>query len=257
MNDFLHNLRNGNTKRFDRNRKQYDAPPYRSNDRFGNQRDKKNQNYSQRKPSDTDQLTTINKLLESIVENQKRQAEQGERIASAEERKATALESIMVYFKSISPASGTPAEMPLSDEPTAAVSAPETADVNDDMNASESTVEADLVSGELSTLEAAVVDDDMNASGSTVEADLVSDESSASVEMEATPGENPQKVSSKITKIEKDEALRIIFHMRADGVSYEKIANHLDAIDMPTLSGKGQWRGHTVYRLFKSVPAGD
>ena len=42
---------------------------------------------------------------------------------------------------------------------------------------------------------------------------------------------------------------KLICDMRSDGTSYEKIALHLEELGVPTLSGRGKWRGQTVYRL--------
>jgi cell pole-organizing protein PopZ len=94
MDDFLHNLRNPNKKRFDRN-KPYDSQ-YRSNDRFSGNRKTPPQ---QRKPSDSDQMPAIKRLMENILDQQKRLAEFNERMARATERQADALESIAGRFK--------------------------------------------------------------------------------------------------------------------------------------------------------------
>jgi hypothetical protein len=42
-----------------------------------------------------------------------------------------------------------------------------------------------------------------------------------------------------------------INRLRAKGLSYEKIAYQLDSEKVPTLSGRGKWRGQSVYRLFQ------
>jgi len=37
--------------------------------------------------------------------------------------------------------------------------------------------------------------------------------------------------------------------LRAEGLSYEKIAQQLENENVPTLSGRGRWRGQTIHRL--------
>lgn len=50
----------------------------------------------------------------------------------------------------------------------------------------------------------------------------------------------------------------IIAAMRTDGNSWEKIARHLDDQNIPTVSGKGKWRGQAVKKFWEanSVDAG-
>jgi hypothetical protein len=96
MDDFLHNLRNPNKKRFDRN-KPYDGQ-YRPTDRFS--RDRKNTpQQQQRKPVDNDQLPAIKRLIEGILEQQRRLTELSGRMAEAAERQAEAVESMARYFQ--------------------------------------------------------------------------------------------------------------------------------------------------------------
>jgi hypothetical protein len=94
MDDFLHNLRNPNKKRYDRN-KPYDSQ-HRANDRFAGNR--KTPPQQQRKHPDSDQMPAIKRLVESILEQQKRLAEFNERLARAAERQSEALESIARHF---------------------------------------------------------------------------------------------------------------------------------------------------------------
>jgi hypothetical protein len=97
MDDFLHNLRNQGNKRFDRNRqKPYDGQ-FRPNDRFS--RDRKNLPQQRNKPADSDQLPAIKRLIEGLLEQQRRLAEFGERAAIAAERQAEAIESIARHFQ--------------------------------------------------------------------------------------------------------------------------------------------------------------
>ena len=93
--NFLHNLRNQGNKRFDRNRNKPFDNQYRPNDRFAG-RDRKGA--PQRKTSDADQLQPIKRLLEGLLEQQRRLVEFGERSTKAAERQAEALESIARQF---------------------------------------------------------------------------------------------------------------------------------------------------------------
>ena len=93
--NFLHNLRNQGNKRFDRNRNKPFDNQYRPNDRFAG-RDRKGT--SQRKTADADQFQPIKRLLEGLLEQQRRLVEFGERSAKAAERQAEALECIARHF---------------------------------------------------------------------------------------------------------------------------------------------------------------
>ena len=48
---------------------------------------------------------------------------------------------------------------------------------------------------------------------------------------------------------QRNEIVEMINNLRKEGMSYEKIALHLQNDNVPTLSGRGQWRGQSVYRL--------
>ncbi|MDP2644621.1 MAG: recombinase family protein [Desulfobacterales bacterium] len=100
MDDFLYNLRAGKTGNFDRNRRS-----------FGTGQNRTGKDYKKPGPDTTvmlDRLSTavseilpaIKTLLESIDENNKRLAANGELLARAEERKAAALENIASYLTS-------------------------------------------------------------------------------------------------------------------------------------------------------------
>ncbi len=49
---------------------------------------------------------------------------------------------------------------------------------------------------------------------------------------------------------EEPELLGIIAAMRAEGESWEKIARHMDTQNIPTVSGKGKWRGSAVKKVW-------
>ncbi len=55
----------------------------------------------------------------------------------------------------------------------------------------------------------------------------------------------------KPVEYNREKINKLISDMRRDGLSYEKIALNLEESGVPTLSGRGKWRGQTVYRLCK------
>jgi len=60
------------------------------------------------------------------------------------------------------------------------------------------------------------------------------------------PEDTPAETSAET---ERERTMAMILDMRKEGVSYVKIAAHLSAMRVPTFSGRGQWRGHTVSAL--------
>ncbi len=70
---------------------------------------------------------------------------------------------------------------------------------------------------------------------------------------EALPAEKPAEVlpAEKPVEYNREKINKLISDMRRDGLSYEKIALNLEESGVPTLSGRGKWRGQTVYRLCK------
>jgi hypothetical protein len=49
-------------------------------------------------------------------------------------------------------------------------------------------------------------------------------------------------------------AVKIISEMRQNGISYDKIAEHLTEQDVPTPSGRGTWNRRTVSRVYQETP---
>lgn len=92
MNDFLQNLRNGNHKRFDGNRKQYNS----YNNNRGN--DRQRINGPLQRTINKEYWPVLKQVLEDMAAQQKRTADADERRAQAEERKADALETIAKHF---------------------------------------------------------------------------------------------------------------------------------------------------------------
>ena len=194
--NFLHNLRNQGNKRFDRNRnKQFDNQ-FRPNDRFAG-RDRKGS--PQRKPPDADQLTAIKRLLDGVLEQQRRLVDCGERAAKAAERQAEAIEQIARHFESVNKIDALPAP-----EFSDAASAPLAA-------ASEPVASAP-----------------------------------AEIQKGAPADAEPRQT-----------AKALILAQRALGQSFEQIAEQLNVMDIPTVSGKGRWRAQSVSRLYNTLAEAD
>jgi hypothetical protein len=56
--------------------------------------------------------------------------------------------------------------------------------------------------------------------------------------------------SKKLSNIDKPKLMAIVAAMRAEGKSWEKIARHMDERDIPTVSGKGKWRGPAIKKVW-------
>ncbi len=96
MDDFLHNLRTGKNKPYDRNRKQFDNNGYKNPDRQGPNDNRRKEPF-QRAPA-VDHFPAIKTILENISEGQRRLGDIFERRVTAEERIASALETIASGF---------------------------------------------------------------------------------------------------------------------------------------------------------------
>jgi hypothetical protein len=58
--------------------------------------------------------------------------------------------------------------------------------------------------------------------------------------------------NQKISNEDKPRLLNIITAMRDEGDSWEKIARHMDQRDIPTVSGKGKWRGPAIKKFWEA-----
>ncbi len=100
MNDFLHSLRTGKDKRYDRTRKGNDNVPYRPLDRHNGMDKRKRGNYTKSNVAENAYLTIakllppVKTLLETIVEDKKD-------FLAIEERKAEAMEAIALYLQKL------------------------------------------------------------------------------------------------------------------------------------------------------------
>jgi hypothetical protein len=83
------------------------------------------------------------------------------------------------------------------------------------------------------------------------------EEQPAAPDIDVEPGEIKEEAIRTIAEDETverdpDEILRIIKELReGQGLSFEKIANHLNENGISTLSGRGKWRGQAVSKLYK------
>lgn len=50
-------------------------------------------------------------------------------------------------------------------------------------------------------------------------------------------------------RLGRDAVMEIIYNMRAEGATFEKIAHHLISLGQPTFSGRGEWHAQTIHRL--------
>lgn len=97
MNDFLHNLRSGKDKRYDRPRRSYDGTShFRPGDRHGNLDRKRRGTYQS---SGENAYMTIAKVLPSVRILLESYAEDRKELIQLEERKTAAMEAIAFYLK--------------------------------------------------------------------------------------------------------------------------------------------------------------
>lgn len=226
MSDFLHNLRNGTlSNRNDKPRKTYDNNQFRPTDRNVS-RDKRNG--PQRKPYPPDQMTLVKKILEDIQESQKELVKASKERAVAEKRMATALETIAAHLFQA------PAEaMPVMETET-----------------STAPIEAAPVLNTETTetpAETAPVQDTETAP-TPAEAAPVLDTETATTQAESDPEPAVEASPDRL-----GVALTLIRGMRDQGITYEKIASQLEAQGIPTVSGRGKWRGQAVSKLLTEV----
>lgn len=187
MDDFLHNLRQGQKKAQNRSHRSYDKSRGRG------------RNYPARDASPTqgnirgdqeEQFKKIRESLESVADNQHLQIALDERIAVAQEKQARAMET-------------------LSDSLTQLIEA--------------------MTGVMTSALEY----------------------NGPAIRQQRTP--KPYAMPSNVDELEalsRDEIKAIISELRDTGLSYEKIANQLNNRGIRTITGRGIWRGQTVYRLY-------
>lgn len=68
-------------------------------------------------------------------------------------------------------------------------------------------------------------------------------------ELDATAQD--EEDAEKINHADRDEVVHTILDMRKNGATYGKIAEHLEANQIVTFSGKGKWCAQTIHRLYR------
>lgn len=212
MNDFLHSLRNNKDKRFDRNRRNFESPGYRQNDRTTNAERRKKGPYRPQQNEQNQAYAAINKLLPTIKALLESQNEDRKKLIEAEERKAAAMEAIASLLKNLS--GGATDALPM-------------------LESIESFCEDDAC--EPAAEEAARVSEDAGRQADGQQMDTAAD---APLAEEGSLEDDPR-----------DELVSMIQALRDKGLSYEKIARHLEENQIPTISGRGKWRGQAVSKL--------
>ena len=214
MNDFLHSLRSNKDKRFDRNRRNYESPGYRSNDRMNRSDSRRKGSYRSQQNEQAQAYAAINKLLPTIKTLLESLNDDRRKLIEAEERKASAMEAIAAFLKQLSGVTG---------------------DALPVLESIESFCENDTC--EAVRDEAALVSQD---AGIQAEEKQVSPDVKAS----ASEADSPKPM-------QRDDLTTMILNLREQGFSYEKIARHLEENQIPTISGRGKWRGQAVSKLIQ------
>ena len=208
MNDFLHSLRSNKDKRFDRNRRNYDSPGYRPNDRMSSADRRRKTSYRPQQNEQAQAYAAINKLLPTIKTLLETLNDDRKKLIEAEERKAAAMEAIAVFLKQLSGVTG---------------------DALPVLESIESFCENDTC-------------------------EPIQDEQSLVAE---DAGIQDQEVKASVAEtgdtktLQRDKLTGMILELREQGFSYEKIARHLEESQIPTISGRGKWRGQAVSKLIQ------
>ncbi len=191
MSDFLHNLRSGKFKRTDRNSRSHNDPQHRGSQWRGDADGRKSPYH----PS-SDVVLEIKKALKDIAASHRRFADAYESKVKADERRATAMESIAEILKR--------------------------------------RFARDLES----------IEEDR-------EEGRVDSESESEPDSPAIHAEQTEKTND----FDREKLLTNILELRKEGMSFEKIAQQLESREVPTLSGKGTWRGPAISKLCKEMQA--
>ncbi len=270
MNDFLHNLRSKQNKRFEGNRRQYPNSNSNSNSQYQgrNGKDNRRQQFSMGPAVETlsaalsENLPVIKTILEGISANQEKLAQAGERRARAEERKAIALENLVEYAGKLLSSSGLNisdfAKIRLSDNEILAEEPAETEVVKAEAEAKYEETEAKYEETEAKYEETEAKYEETEAKYEETEAKYEEAEAEAKYEeAEAKYEEAGAEAKYEETGDEdiptRDDVLNMICGLREEGLTYDQIAKQLESESVPTFSGKGKWRGQTVHRLYQKM----
>ena len=214
MNDFLHSLRTNKDKRYDKSRRNYDSPSYRQNDRMNNSERKRKNAYRPQQNEQAQAYSAINKLLPTIKTLLESQNEDRKKLIVAEERKAAAMESIASLLKQIS--GGAADALPV-------------------LESIESFCENDACEP---------VEDETTP---VPEGDGLT---AVEQQLDSKADKPAEEKAAQGTKQNQD-LVPMIKNLRKQGYSYEKIARHLEENNIPTVSGRGKWRGQAISKLIQ------
>ncbi len=253
MNEFLHSLRsNTKDKRYNRNhRRSNEGNHYnRDNNRKPyNARNQQNNNY-EKSAINQELLESVKSYLENIVVNQNYLLETSERKAVAEERKATAMESIAVSISKMAGISSTEIMEELkSYEPVPPVKRVQKPSV-------QKGTEKEITQKENNTQQVAE-----EKKVEVVQEKPIEQKQEKPVEQkQEKPVEQKQEKSivsgetdraKSLISMSKEEVMDEITKMRNEGSTYDQIANYLTEQKLPTFSGRGSWHAQTIHRLYQ------
>jgi len=206
----------GNDRRYNRNQNTYDSGL--TNKGPGMYR--RNNTYRKKAGPDSDAIlsegiTAIKDYLKEITDLQKRLVGSQEQIARAQEAHAEAMQQIASCVMQLLGKGVNPAPVPVTEEEPTRAAEPE-----------------------------AVQEEPIEEISEKASPDIsVAEETSA----DAGPSE-PTSASSMV-----EAAFKIIAEMRKNRVSFEKIADRLDAEGVPPVDGTGKWNRKTVSKFYKEA----
>lgn len=206
----------GNDRRYNRNQNTYDSGLTNK----GSGMYRRNGMHRKKPGPDSDTIlnegiTAIKDYLKEITDLQKRLVSSQEQIAKAQETHAEAMQQIAGCVNMLLGKSTEPAPAPVTEEKPAQETAPAEFE--------------EMQDGEISEVSAPEPSLAEETSGD----DTSSDTTSAGPMVEA--------------------ALKIIAEMRENRISFEKIADHLEAEGVPSIAGNGKWSRKTVSKFYKEA----
>ncbi|MDL2275173.1 hypothetical protein LJC22_03485 [Desulfosarcina sp. OttesenSCG-928-G10] len=239
MDDFLHNLRSGKLKQPDRRRdySDFNKAPQQQQQQQPQQRrsgyDRRRTDYYAKVTHD--HFMMIKNAMDVLIENQKRTTEALVSRNKMTSRVATALDALVAMvgrkwgYEDLIP-------------PPAELDGPPEASPDASMDTSVSPAPA------LSDLSAAAADrGTLEPSGedlSAADMDVSMEDEEMDIE-DMNEGPSEEEESS-------DSIVDMISNMRAAGDSWKKIADHFNAQQIPTLSGRGKWAGPSIKKLWEA-----
>jgi len=216
----------GNDRRYNRNQNTYDqGMTNRGPGMYRKPGTNRNKKYGQDSDAAlTEGISAVKEYLKEIAELQKRLVGSQEQIAKAQQTHAGAMQQIADCVKQF-----------LGND-TAAPSATESSETQPTV--SQSTAPENEPAEDI----AAVSESEPEEARSLPEETPPETEASADTPM--APAGTPTGRSA-------EAALKIIAEMRGNRVSFEKIADHLEAESIPMVSGNGKWNRRIVSKVYK------